>query len=387
MAVGVWFVGARGSLATTATVGVAALGAGMAGTTGLVTALPDFDTALLPDIDSLVIGGHDVGGIPLRKRAEALAGAGVLPAALVAALADLLDGADGRIRPGIDEHDLAEAPGAAIARIEADLRAFRAEHDLESVVVVNVSSTEAPVRPHPAHRSRRELDRALARGEPVLPVSSCYAHAAFDAGAAFVDFTASTGARLPALEELALARGAVHAGRDGKTGETLVKAALAPLFADRNLRVRSWAGTNLLGGGDGASLTAPGPCASKTRSKSLGLSAILGYEPEAPVHIGYVGDLGEWKTAWDHISFEGFLGTRMRLQFTWEGCDSSLAAPLVIDLVRLVGAAQRRGLAGGLAELAFFFKDPWGGTGHRLAEQFDSLRRWASTSPTPPAGP
>ena len=182
---------------------------------------------------------------------------------------------------------------------------------------------------------------------------------------------------LPALEQLAEQRGVPHAGRDGKTGETLVKSALAPMFVTRNLHVRSWSGTNLLGGGDGAALAEPDRLASKLGSKQRLLSSILGYEPDAPLHIDYVPDLGEWKTSWDHVSFEGFLGTRMRMQFTWEGCDSALAAPLVLDLARLVAAAARAGQRGGLDALAFFFKDPWGVDEHRLEPQFQRLCDWA----------
>ena len=94
------------------------------------------------------------------------------------------------------------------------------------------------------------------------------------------------------------------------------------------------------------------------------------------MHIDQVEDLGEWKTAWDHVRFDGFLGTRMTLQFTWQGCDSALAAPLVLDLVRLVSAAHEAGRSGPLPELGFFFKDPVGGTEHRLAEQWRDLVAW-----------
>jgi len=248
-------------------------------------------------------------------------------------------------------------------------------------VVINVASTEPPAAPDPAHDSIDALERALATGRHVLPPSSLYAYAAFRAGAAFVDFTPSTGARLPALEALAEQRGVPHAGRDGKTGETLVKSALAPMFATRNLRVRSWSGPNLLGGGDGAALADPDRRASKLESKQRVLASILGYEPDAPLHIDYVPDLGEWKTAWDHISFEGFLGTRMGMQFTWEGCDSALAAPLVLDLARLVAAATAGGQRGGLDALGFFFKDPLNTDGHQLDRQFQRLCEWAGNLP------
>jgi myo-inositol-1-phosphate synthase len=211
----------------------------------------------------------------------------------------------------------------------------------------------------------------------VLPPSSLYALAAIETGCAFVDFTPSTGARLPALETLALEHGVPLAGSDGKTGETMLKSALAPAFAERALRVRSWAGVNLLGGGDGNALADPARARSKLASKGRCVEEILGYPVESPVRIERVGDLGEWKTAWDNVTFEGFLGVRMRMQFTWEGCDSALAAPLVLDLARFADLALERGEAGELAELAFFFKDPAGTDVHALHEQYRMLADWA----------
>lgn len=376
--IGAWLVGARGSVATTAIVGASGLAVGLTGSTGLVTALEPMASKPLPGFDSLVFGGHDLEGIPLSKRAVMLADEGVIPYSLPEKLAQELDKADAEIRPGVLAGSSGESPMEAISRLQEDLQNFRAAHDLETVVVLNVSSTEPPVQPHPAHSDIGALRKALEDGYEVLPTSSLYAFAALDAGCCFVDFTPSVGARLPALDELARERGVPYVGRDGKTGETLVKSALAPMFAARALKVRSWTGMNALGGGDGATLAEPSRVQSKLESKGLGLEAMLGYEVESPVHIGYVQELGEWKSAWDRISFEGFMGTRMQMQFTWEGCDSALAAPLILDLARLTAYAQLKGQSGALSPLAFFFKDPVGTDEHSLAHQFDTLCDWVS---------
>ena len=101
-----------------------------------------------------------------------------------------------------------------------------------------------------------------------------------------------------------------------------------------------------------------------------------GESPSKPIDAR-IEDLGDWKTAWDHVTFSGFLGTRMTLQFTWQGCDSSLAAPLVIDIARLADLALRRRESGPMSALGFFFKDPAGSDEHRLFEQFQTLREWA----------
>ncbi|HET9141480.1 inositol-3-phosphate synthase [Actinophytocola sp.] len=374
--VGVWLVGARGSLAVTSIAGAAAVRAGLAEPIGLVGETPALAGAGLPPLADLVFGGHDVAGTPLAKRAEQLAQAGVLPATLPAAVAGDLAAADAEIRPGATCDD-GRPQADTVERLRADLVAFRDSNALDRVVVVNVSSTEPVAAPRPEHAGLAELNRALLSTTDVLPASSLYAYAAFTSGCPFVDFTPSTGARLPALHELAGSAGLPYAGNDGKTGETLVKTALAPMFTARALRVLSWSGTNLLGGGDGATLADPRAAASKTESKRRGLEGLLGHPVDGRTHIDYVPDLGDWKTAWDHVSFAGFLGVRMSLQFTWQGCDSALAAPLVLDLARLTARAHQAGCAGPLGALAFFFKDPVGSTEHRIATQYEQLCAWA----------
>ncbi len=369
MRTGIWLIGARGSVAVTAVVGAAALRARLVEPTGCVTELPQLRAATLPGWDDLIFGGHDIGTTPVLKKADALAAAGVLPARLVAALADELTAIEAELRP----LPAAGTQAGTAERIAADLRDFRGRHGLDHVVVINVSTTEPLAEPHPAHAGLAALTAALTGPEPVLPPSALAAYAAFSAGCAFIDFTPSTGARLPALAELAERQGLPYAGHDGKTGETLVKSVLAPMFALRNLRVRSWSGINLLGGGDGANLADPAANAAKVASKQRVLGDALGYRPEGTSRIDYVAEIGDFKTAWDLVTFDGFLGTGMRLEFTWHGCDSALAAPLVLDLARLTAAAHRAGHAGPLSELGFFFKDPLGTGPSALAEQWAAL--------------
>lgn len=377
MRAGIWLAGARGSVAVTTVVGALALRSGLADPVGCVTAHPGLATAGLPDVADLVFGGHDVTMSPLAKRAEQLAAAGVLPGRLAAALGPDLAEAEANLRPAPDR-PTQDQTAAAIA---ADISEFARRHQLDRVVVVNVTSTEPLAQPHPAHASLAALAGALARPGPVLPPSALYAYAAFSAGCPYVDFTPSTGARLPALAELAGQRGLPYAGHDGKTGETLLKSVLAPMFAMRNLAVRSWSGINLLGGGDGANLADPGANASKSASKQRVLGETLGYLPEGQTRIDYVAGLGDFKTAWDLITFDGFLGTGMRLEFSWHGCDSALAAPLVLDLARITAAAHAAGRAGPLTALSFFFKDPLGDVSHALPDQWQALRAFLAGLP------
>jgi myo-inositol-1-phosphate synthase len=366
---GVWLVGARGSVAVSSLVGALAVRASLAEPVGCVTELPALRSPAVPGLSDLTFGGHDVAVLRLVKKAEALAAGGVLPPPIVGLVAAELAEVESALRPAPTGRTQAEAAHRTIA----DLTEFRHDHRLDEVVVVNVSSTEPAAVAHGAHADLAALQAALETTETVLPASSLYAYAAFSAGCGYVEFTPSTGPRLPALAQLAEQAGVTYAGCDGKTGETLLKSVLAPMFAMRNLRVQSWSGINLLGGGDGANLVQPGSNAAKVASKQRLLQEVLGYQPEGNTRIDYVPDIGDLKTAWDLVTFSGFLGTRMRLEFTWHGCDSALAAPLVLDLARLTAAAHAAGARGPIPELGFFFKDPLGPGPHALADQWTRL--------------
>jgi myo-inositol-1-phosphate synthase len=194
---------------------------------------------------------------------------------------------------------------------------------------------------------------------------------------AYVNFTPSLGASPAAIQELAVERRICHAGQDGKTGETLLKSVLAPMFAARHLEVLSWVGHNIFGNLDGLVLDDPANKAAKIKSKDQLVASILGYDPQTLVSIEYIRSLGDWKTAWDHIHFRGFLGTPMTLQFIWQGCDSLLAAPLVLDLIRFVELSNRCGEVGVLSYLASFFKSPLGVKDHDFSRQFSLLLQWS----------
>ena len=116
----------------------------------------------------------------------------------------------------------------------------------------------------------------------------------------------------------------------------------------------------------------------KLRSKERVLDRVLGYRPHSGVSIEYVPSLGSWKTAWDFVHFKGFLDTKMSLQFIWQGCDAVLAAPLVLDLIRLAEFAHRRGEAGPMTHLACFFKDPIGVKEHAFPEQIRLLHDYVT---------
>jgi myo-inositol-1-phosphate synthase len=393
---GIWFIGASGGIATTVSVGLAAMRKGLSRNSGLVSALPAFGKLDLADWSAFTIGGHEIRETTYADEARALhEKSGVFEAETLERVLPDLDQFSRNVRPGTllnvgrTIESLAagtvvktrgERPVAAIERISADLAEFRRAQKLAHVVVVNVSSTEPPLDEAARRLSWKALEQKLARdAESPVPASSIYAIAAMQSGCDYVNFTPSAGSDLPALEELALEKGALHVGRDGKTGETLLKSVLAPMFAARNLDVLSWVGHNIFGNMDGKVLDDPVNKANKVRSKDHLLTEILGYKPSTLVTIEYIEDMADWKTAWDHIHFRGFLDTKMTLQFTWQGCDSLLAAPLVLDLVRFTERERRRGKAGVMTHLASFFKSPMGaGVPPDFHKQYALLEQWAA---------
>jgi myo-inositol-1-phosphate synthase len=386
-----WLIGACGGVGTTAALGLAALRRGLTDTTSLVTTLPQFAGVGFDDFDAFVVGGHDIRQSGFRQSVrEMQERAGVFDAGTVNnCLADLEEW-EPNVRPGtvlnvgptiakladLPNLQRPDTPRAAIDQIKSDVASFREYHQLDQVVVINVASTEAPFELNDVHQTRERLLPALEKRAPVLPASALYAWAALDLGLPYVNFTPSLGASFPAAEELAKLRRVPHGGKDGKTGETLLKSVLAPMFALRNWRIMSWVGHNIFGNRDGVVLDDPLNKASKIQTKDQVISSIVGYKPATHVSIEYIQSLDDWKTAWDHIHFRGFLGTKMILQFVWQGCDSLLAGPLVLDLARLALLAQRRGESGVMPHLACFFKNPMGTAEHDFFKQFGMLEEY-----------
>ncbi|HEV3256838.1 MAG TPA: inositol-3-phosphate synthase [Gemmataceae bacterium] len=397
--VGLWLIGAFGGVATTAALGLAALRRGLIDQAGLVTTLPLFDGVDLDAPAQFVIGGHDVRRTSYSQAVRDLQQrSNIFEPALADACRDDLDGWAENVRVGtvlnagqtiarladLPEAHAADSARGVIERVQADLRAFREEQRLDQVVVLNVASTEPPFEVGEAHAGVDRLTAHLERrNQPLLPASALYAWAAVDLGLPYVNFTPSLGASFPAIQELAVQRKAPVGGKDGKTGETLLKSVLAPMFADRNLRILSWVGHNIFGNRDGLVLDDPHNKESKVRTKDQVISQIVGYKPQTHVSIEYIQSLDDWKTAWDHIHFRGFLGVKMTMQFTWQGCDSILAAPLVLDLARLALLAQRRGEAGVLRHLACFFKSPMGVEEHDFFKQFRMLEEYVQVVRSP----
>ena len=391
--VGLWLIGAHGGVSTTVAVGLSALKLKATQTSGLVSELNQFSSLDFIDWTNIVVGGHEI-----RKtdsRTEALLLAGATPAIsreLIIQCESELLAFDKNVRPGVI-YNVGETiekisdggfvsqdktARAAVDRIQADLSEFAQNNQLDQIVVVNVASTEPPIDPESLPQSWAEMEPTLSSADCQLPASSLYAIAALEKGFPFVNFTPSLGSCPAAINELAIANSTCHMGHDGKTGETFLKSVLAPAFAKRNLEIMSWVGHNIFGNMDGQVLDDPINKETKVVSKDRLLGQILGYDPQTHISIEYIKSLGDWKTAWDHIHFRGFLGTPMIMTFTWQGCDSILAAPLVLDLFRFTELASRNGETGLLTFLSSFFKSPLGTSENDFGKQFEELIQWSS---------
>ena len=362
--VGMAVVGLGGAVATTAAAGVELLRLGAVGADGLP--LADVDAPGLVPYDGLVLGGWDLDDSDLAKAASVH---GVLDHQQIEVAGPALS----QVRPWPAAGDaefcrnvvggntvVAEGRRAQSEVIRADLRRFREEQSLDGCVVVNLASTERwPDLDAPALQTPAAFEAGLDADDPAISPGMLYAYAAIVEGCGYANFTPSLAADAPALVTLAEQRGVPVAGKDGKTGQTMMKTVLAPAFRSRALRVEGWYSTNILGNRDGQALDDPASLESKLKTKGTVLDSILGYPVEDHVvRIDYYRPRGDQKEAWDAIDLVGFLGQRMQIKVDFQCRDSILAAPLALELARLLDLAQQRGEGGVQEQLGWFFKAP-----------------------------
>lgn len=389
---GVMFVGLCGHLSTTAMTGAMAVSKKLCPPLGMVSETAQFKDISFADFSEVVFGGWDIRSCMDSRKA--LKDVGFDDINQLIEISKNLENIQSRTFPGIILNAGEAISGiseqahvfktdrisAAIEKVKEDIENFRAENGTESIVVINLASTEPLIADPDDLKTSAAIKNLIEenRIDHIRP-SLVYAYAAITSGCAYINFTPSEGGFSQGLVELAEEYRVPVMGSDGKTGETLVKSALAPMFAIRNLEVLSWEGYNILGNMDGKILQNEENGSTKIRSKDRLLPHILGYHPHSRVSIDYVPSLGDRKTAWDFIHFQGFLNTRMSLQFTWQGCDSALASPLVLDLARFAFLSLERGESGVMTHMASFFKSPWGIDEHSLEKQFRLLEEYRQT--------
>ncbi len=263
------------------------------------------------------------------------------------------------IKKGESKMDLAD-------QLRGDIRSFKAANRLDRLVVIWCGSTEVYIEPSSVHQSLEAFENGLKESDTAISPSMIYAYAALKEGAPYANGAPNLTVDVPAFPELAGEKGLPLAGKDFKTGQTLIKTILAPGFKSRLLGISGWFSTNILGNRDGEVLDEPMSFKSKEVSKLGALEYIL--QPEVypdlykdfyhKVRINYYPPRGDNKEGWDNIDIFGWLGYPMQIKVDFLCRDSILAAPIVLDLALFMDLAARAGMSGIQEWLSFYFKSP-----------------------------
>jgi myo-inositol-1-phosphate synthase len=263
------------------------------------------------------------------------------------------------VKKGKNKRDLAE-------QVQADIEGFRKERGLSRLVMVWCGSTEVYREAGEVHSSLARFERGLEQSDPEILPSMIYAYAAIKAGIPYANGAPNLSADIPALIELAKKTGSPVAGKDFKTGQTLIKTVLAPAFKARLLGLQGWFSTNILGNRDGEVLDDPESFKTKEVSKLGALEHIL--QPHlypdlySKIHhlvrINYYPPRGDNKEGWDNIDIFGWMGYPMQIKVDFLCRDSILAAPIVLDLALFMDLASRSKMSGIQEWLSFYFKSP-----------------------------
>ncbi|MCA1572131.1 MAG: inositol-3-phosphate synthase [Gemmatimonadota bacterium] len=330
------------------------------------------DFVPLAGLEDLEFGGWDIFEDDAYRSAL---NAGVLDREMLEGVRPFLEG----IRPmpaAFDRHYVKKLDGPNVKRgktkmelAEAlidDIETFRRERGVERMVMVWCGSTEIFLQCGAAHATIESFERAMREDDPAVAPSMLYAYAAIMAGVPYANGAPNLSVDVPALTALANERAVPIAGKDFKTGQTLLKTVLAPMLKARLLGLSGWFSVNILGNRDGEVLDDPESFKTKEESKLSVLEYILQPElyPELyddyyhKVRINYYPPRGDNKEGWDNLDIFGWLGYPMQIKVDFLCRDSILAAPIVLDLALFLDLASRAGMKGVQEWLSFYFKSP-----------------------------
>jgi len=382
---GIMLVG-LGAVSTTTIAGVIAIRRGLAKPIGSLTQMGTVrlgkrteaksprikDFVPLASLDEVVFGGWDIFD---ENCFEAAKTAGVLekdlldqirpeleairpwPAVFNRRYVKRLDGPN--VKTGRNKRDLAE-------QLRADIQRFKKDNGLNRLVMVWCGSTEVYLTESPAHATIDSFEKALEENDDTIPSSMIYAYAAIKEGIPYANAAPNLSADIPALMQLAQQTGSPLAGKDLKTGQTLIKTIIAPGLKARLIGVEGWYSTNILGNRDGEVLDDPESFKTKEESKKSVLDFI--FQPNLypdlyeklchVVRINYYPPRGDNKEGWDNIDIFGWLGYKMQLKVNFLCRDSILAAPIVLDTALFLDLAKRAGMSGIQEWLSFYYKSP-----------------------------
>ena len=383
---GVLIVGLNGSVSTTFLAGVLAIRKGLAEPVGSITQLGTIrigkrsdnnfplirDFVPLESIDNLVFGGWDIRD---EDCLEASRYAKVLNEKDQENIADDLK----KIRPmrGVFDQDFVKRLSGEFIKsgknkhdlmmqVREDIRSFKKVNSIDRVVVIWAGSTEKYIDLNDVHQNKEAFVEGMICDDPNISPSMLYAYAAISEGTAYINGSPNLSVEIPAITELAIENNVPIAGKDFKTGQTLIKTVIGPMLKTRMLGLNGWFSNNILGNRDGEVLDDPGSFKTKEVSKLSVLDSIL--QPDIypnlygdyyhKVRINYYPPSGDNKEGWDNIDIFGWLGYPMQLKINFLCRDSILAAPIVLDLILFTDLAMRFGMKGVQDWLSLFFKSP-----------------------------
>jgi myo-inositol-1-phosphate synthase len=375
-----------GAVSTTTIAGVLAIRRGLAAPIGSLTQMGTVrlgkrtegrsplikDFVPLASLDDVVFGGWDIFE---DNSYEAAKTAGVLEAVLLDKIRPELEAIkpmsavfDRRYVKRLDGPNVKKGKNKRVLadELREDMRRFKNENKCDRLVMVWCGSTEVYLTESAAHATLAAFEKGLEANDDNIPSSMIYAYAAIKEGIPYANAAPNLSADVPALMELADTTGSPLAGKDLKTGQTLIKTIIAPGLKARLLGVEGWYSTNILGNRDGEVLDDPESFKTKEESKKSVLDYILqpNLYPELykdlchVVRINYYPPRGDNKEGWDNIDIFGWLNYKMQLKVNFLCRDSILAAPIVLDVALFMDLAKRAGMDGIQEWLSFYFKSP-----------------------------
>lgn len=330
------------------------------------------DYVSLATLDDLCFGGWDIfpenchdaavkAGVLetslLTQVKDELAAVRPMPAVFEQAWVKKLNGPN--VKKGKSKMELAE-------QLIADIQAFKRDNNCDRLSMVWCGSTEVYRQPTEVHSTLAKFEEGLRNNDDNIAPSQIYAYAALKCGVPYANGAPNLTVDFPAMQELSRVTQTPIAGKDFKTGQTLLKTVLAPMLKARMLGLEGWYSTNILGNRDGEVLDDPESFKSKEVSKLGVLEHIL--QPDKypdlykdfchVVRINYYPPRGDNKEGWDNIDIRGWLGYPMQIKVNFLCRDSILAAPIVLDLALFMDFAKRAGMSGIQEWLSFYFKSP-----------------------------
>lgn len=383
---GVLIVGLNGAISTTFLAGIYAIKKGLAKPIGSLTQMGTIrigkrsdnnfplikDFVPLASLDDLVFGGWDIrdetcyeaakyakvlNDTDLNNAAEELKSLKPMKGVFDQNYVKRLTGT--YVKEGKTKYDL-------MMKIRDDIKSFKELHSLNRVVVIWAASTETFIPVSAVHKTKEAFIEGMKKNDPDVTPSMLYAYAAVAEGTPYINGSPSLSVDAPAIVDFANEMGVPVAGKDFKTGQTLVKTVIAPMLKARLLGLSGWFSTNILGNRDGEVLDDPGSFKTKEESKLSVIDSIL--QPDLypdlydnyyhKVRINYYPPRGDNKEGWDNIDIFGWLGYPMQLKINFLCRDSILAAPIVLDLILFADLAKRSNMKGIQEWMSLFFKSP-----------------------------